>query len=198
MSCLNKSDTLLVLEASTNTTPYGISRMISKRYPYADHVGSRRSLTYANSRAHWDDRAPLGSLQSCKEGNSPTVIYMIHAYGPGRAYEVNMYRQSVAQNTKDWQYAAGLKDDTLAGRLHAFKKCMENLEDIIRRDTNTNQRYTFLLPTTLEMYEKRIEHHVCQLRYIDMMRDLQSRYPHVDIQLCFKPAQEVDTIPNNT
>lgn len=181
---LSPSDTILLLEACTHTSSYGISKKLSEWLPYSNHIDRREGMSYVKSRAHWNHRDKVGDVKLCVDPASlgPNVVFLLHAFAPGKAYENNEYRQELTEKTRDWQYAKGLKCDTTENRLESFKKCMQTLED--RQVLVGTNRCIFIVSITQREFESGTTH---QGRYIPLLEEFLARYPYVEFHTLFKP-----------
>ena len=183
-------DTLILLEAGTNTIPYGMSQKLAAQYPYADICGKRQALSMAKSRAHWDSRDEVGDIKIYKDGQNtgPEIIYLIHAFAPGSVTAENSYRQAMIKTSRDNHYVNGAKNDTKIGRHENFTKCMEKLCDHMMTEKRLSQRYIFLLPISRENYESGHVHHVCQTEYVRQIQEMMNTKPYHNISMQFKPT----------
>ena len=174
---------IILLEACTNTRAYGITKIVSDKFPYADLLGKRTKLTYVAARAHWDSRGTPGTVKLFMEDGKPNILYMLHAYGAGKSIEDNTFKKEVMRKTTDYSYANGLRDDTSIGRLVNFSKCLQLIKAYIG-EQEKKHKFVFILPC-----EESVPHHVCSPEYVKKIKEeIIESFNERDIQIQFKPA----------
>ena len=181
---LGVDSTVILLEACSNTREYGVTRLVTKHYPYANLLGQREPLSYAPGRAHWDSRDCVGTVRLFADYLNkvgPNVMYLLPSYGPGHAIEANEFKQGLVMTTKDKSFAEGLKRDTRDVRIQEFSKCLTKVHNYITSRENTH-KFIFLLPVS-----KGRTHHVCYPEYIRAITELREHFCDRDITISYKP-----------
>lgn len=110
----------------TSVYNYGLSAALADKYPYADIYSARKKL-YSLNRARVESRNQVGEVFIFKEPNRPFIIALVAHFGSGEPIESNLKNQEYMKTSTDSHFVAGIKLDTLNGRVDGLKRCIQCL-----------------------------------------------------------------------
>ncbi|XP_064120837.1 uncharacterized protein LOC135225441 [Macrobrachium nipponense] len=160
----------------TAMRPFGVSRVLAGKYPFASPYTVRRRVGAFNWACR-ECRAAPGSIAVFRpKGNDPIVASMFAQFYKGRNIEDNVLSQNVVSQlsrvsrserekglTSDDHFLEGLQSDTLENRVRWFQQCLGNLAKFSRMAWVRRIVFPYMVGDglSLEIWEK---HYVPAIR----------------------------------